>query len=160
MKKSITIGVIAVIAAILVTSAVDYSAIGAKPIPQLYAEGRATVNGDIFCPDGFTQVPGDVVMSLAFEEDEVGNKGGFSTSTTVVNPPGIVAKIYNGDVDSGEYMLKGVGKPNFNMGDLCGLDPEIPDEVTVWGQCGEDVIINFETEDGITGFSTGTVVCV
>jgi hypothetical protein len=34
------------------------------------------------------------------------------------------------------------------------------DEITVWGQCGEDVVINFETEDGITGFSTGTVACV
>jgi hypothetical protein len=32
MKKPITIGVIAVIVTILVTSAVDYSAIGAKPI--------------------------------------------------------------------------------------------------------------------------------
>ena len=57
-------------------------------------------------------------------------------------------------------MLKGVGKPTVTMGELCGLDPTVPDEVTVWGQCGEDVIINFETEDGITGFATGTVACV
>jgi len=35
MKKPITIGVIAVIAAILVTSAVDYSAIGEKPQPEV-----------------------------------------------------------------------------------------------------------------------------
>ena len=160
MKKPITIGVIAVIATILVTSAVDYSVIGAKPIPQLFAEGRATVNGDIFCPDGFTPVPGDVVMSLVFTEDRLGSKGVFSTSTTVINPPGMSATLYNGDVDSGEYLIKGVGKPGFHMGELCGLDPSVPDEVTIWGQCGEDVVINFETEDGITGFSTGTVACV
>ena len=160
MKKPITIGVIAVIATFLVTSAVDFSAIGAKPIPQLFAEGRATVNGEIFCPDGSTQVPGDVVMGFVFSEDERGNKGTFSTSTTVVNPPGISATLYNGDVDSGEYLIKGVGKPNFNMGELCGLDPSVPDEVTIWGQCGENVVINFETEDGIIGNAIGTVACV
>jgi len=160
MKKPITIVVIAVIATILVTSAVDYSAIGAKPTSQLFAEGRATVNGEIFCPDGFTQVPGDVVMGFIFEEDERGNKGSISTSTTVVNPPGIFAILYNGDVESGEYLIKGVGEPNFHMGELCGLDPSVPDEVTIWGECGEDVVINFETEDGITGNAIGTVACV
>ena len=49
MKKPITIGVITVIAAILVTSAVDYSAIGAKPINQIHLQnGNAIGNGIIF----------------------------------------------------------------------------------------------------------------
>jgi len=53
-----------------------------------------------------------------------------------------------------------VGQANAQLNDICGITPFFPDEITVWGQCGEDVVINFETEDGITGFSTGTVACV
>jgi len=33
-------------------------------------------------------------------------------------------------------------------------------EITVWGFCGEDVTINFETNTGYKGSSVGTVVCV
>jgi len=49
---------------------------------------------------------------------------------------------------------------NYELTNICGITPFFRDEVTVWGQCGEDVVINFETEDGITGTSVGTVVCV
>jgi len=57
MKKPITIGVIAVIVTILVTSADDFSAIGEKPTNEIYTQGRATGNGEVVCPDGFTKVP-------------------------------------------------------------------------------------------------------
>ena len=161
MKKPITIGVIAVIATILVTSAVDYSAIGAKPTNEVYAQGTSRDNGEIVCPDGFTKAPGDVFFSLTFSEDEDGNKGQFSGFDQGVNPQsGVSASLWNGSVDSGSYMFKGVGNANQHFNDVCGITPFVLDEVTVWGQCGEDVLINFETEEGITGTSTGTVVCV
>jgi len=152
---------IAVIATILVTSAVDFSAIGAKPIDEIYLKGNSRENGEIVCPDGFTKAPGDIFFSVSFEEDEVGNKGDFFAGDSGVNPQSSVsATLYNGSIESGSYMFKGVGNANQHFNDVCGITPFVFDEVTVWGQCGEDVVINFETEDGITGFSTGTVVCV
>ncbi len=161
MKKPITIGVIAVIATILVTSAVDFSAIGAKPTNEVYAQGNTRFNGEIVCPDDSTKVPGDVFFSVSFEEDEVGNKGLFLAIDQGVNPQSEVrATLYSGSIESGSYMFKGVGNANQHFNDVCGITPFVLDEVTVWGQCGEDVVINFETEDGITGTSTGTVVCV
>ena len=161
MKKPITIVVIAVIATILVTSAVDYSAIGAKPTNEVYAQGNTRSNGEIVCPDGSTKAPGDIFFSVNFEEDEVGNKGQFSATDQGVNPQSRVsASLYVGSIENGSYMFKGVGGANPHFNDICEITPFFPDEVTVWGQCGENVVINFETEDGITGFSTGTVVCV
>jgi len=161
MKKPITIGVIAVIATVLVTSAVDFSAIGAKPTNEVYAQGNTRFNGEIVCPDDSTKAPGDVFFSVNFEEDEVGNKGSFFAGDSGVNPQSSVsAKLYAGSIESGSYMFKGVGQANAQLNDICEITPFFPDEITVWGQCGEDVVINFETEDGITGFSTGTVACV
>jgi len=161
MKKPITIGVIAVIATILVTSAVDYSAIGAKPTNEVYAQGNTRFNGEIVCPDGFTKAPGDVAFSVSFSEEILGNRGSFSAIDHGVSPQSSVsATLYVGSIESGSYMFKGVGGANSHFNDVCGIIPFVFDEVTVWGQCGEDVIINFETEDGITGTSIGTVVCV
>ena len=160
MKKPITIGVIAVIATILVTSAVDYSAIGAKPTNEVYAQGNSRANGEIVCPDE-TQIPGDIYFSLTFSEDEDGLKGQFSATNQGVNPQSRTSSnLWTGSIDSGSYMFKGVGSASAELNDICGITPFFSDEVTVWGQCGEDVVINFETEDGITGFSTGTVACV
>jgi hypothetical protein len=160
MKKPITIGVIVVIATILVSSTIDFSAIGEKPTNEIYAQGRTTGNGEVVCPDGATKVPGGIVFGLQFVEEEIGNKGGFSTSTTVINPPGVQSALYNGGIDSGSYMFKGIGNPNENLGILCGIDPAVLHVFTVWGECGRDVLINFETDLGISGTSTGTVLCV
>ena len=58
MKKPITIGVIAVLATILVTSAVDYSAIGAKPQTQpepaesTYVLFAGVTDATLTCEDG------------------------------------------------------------------------------------------------------------
>ena len=32
--------------------------------------------------------------------------------------------------------------------------------VTVWGECGEDVTVHFESELGYSGSFTGNVLCV
>ena len=161
MKKLITIGVIAVIATILVTSAVDYSAIGAKPTNEVYAQGTSRANGEIVCPDGTTKAPGDIYFNVHCNEDETRQKGSFSATNQGVNTQSSVSSsLWTGGIDSGSYMFKGVGGANQHFNGICGITPFVLDEVTVWGQCGEDVLINFETEDGITGTSTGTVVCV
>ncbi len=68
--------------------------------------------------------------------------------------------LYKGGIDSGSYRFKGVGNENQPLANLCGTELLELDEFTVWGKCGHDVVINFETDGGITGFSTGTVLCV
>jgi len=160
MKKPITIGVIAVIATILVTSAIDFSVIGEKPTNEIFAQGRAVGNGEVVCPDGFTKVPGDIVVNLGFSQEELNFKGTFSTSSFAISPPGVESDLRNGKIDSGNYMFKGIGNPNESLGILCGIDPAVLHEFTVWGECGRDVLINFETDLGISGTSTGTVLCV
>ena len=133
MKKPITIGVIAVIATILVTSAVDFSAIGAKPTNEVYAQGNTRFNGEIVCPDGSTKAPVDVFFSLTFSEDEDGNKGQFSAFDQGVNPQsGVSASLWNGSIENGSYMFKGVGGANSHFNDVCGITPFVLDEVTVW----------------------------
>ena len=88
-------------------------------------------------------------------------RGAFSAINSGVNPQSEVgAPLYSGRIESGSYMFKGVGGANSHFNGICGITPFVLDEVTVWGQCREEVIINFETEEGITGTSTGTVVCV
>jgi len=160
MKKPITIGVIAVIATILVTSAVDYSAIGAKPTNEVYAQGNSRANGEIVCPDE-TQIPGDIYFSLTFSEDEDGLKGQFSATNQGVNPQSrISGGLWTGSIDSGSYMFKGIGSESSELASICGTSFFEQDEITVWGECGRDVVINFETDKGISGTSTGTVLCV
>jgi len=88
------------------------------------------------------------------------NAGSFDSLSRIEPPKFCIFSVMDGSIDSGSYMFKGVGNANQHLNDLCGITPFVLDEVTVWGQCGENVVINFETEDGITGTSVGTVVCV
>jgi len=101
MKKPITIGVIAVITTILITSAADYSATGAKPTNEVFAIGTSWVNGEIVCPDGFTKAPGDISLSVSFSEEEPGNKGGLLAHDQGVNPQSSIgATFYVGSIEN------------------------------------------------------------
>ncbi len=162
MKKPITIGVIAVIAAILVTSAVDYSAIGAKPTHEIHAQGIARDNGEIVCSDGSTKTTDQIIFDLRFSEELLGNKGQFLAIGSVGSNENFDAGgiLYNGSIDSQSYMFQGIGNVHFRLGNLCGLESNEIYGFTVWGECGRDVVINFETDLGVSGTSIGTVVCV
>ena len=161
MKKPITIGVIAIIATILVTSAVDYSAISAKPTNQVYAEGTSRDNGESVCPDGITKLSGNIQFILSFNEDETSQKGLFLAFTQQIQPQSeLRSSLWTGSIDSGSYIFKGVGNENQQLANTCGTDFRELDEYTVWGKCGHDVVINFEVDNGISGTSTGTVICV
>ena len=79
MKKPITIGVIDVIATILVTSAVDYSAIGAKPIDQFHLETTGISNGEVTCPYGDTIELNSDHLTFT-EHDNPAHRGNFEMS--------------------------------------------------------------------------------
>ena len=161
MRKPIIIGLIAVITIILVTNVVDFSVTSAKPTNEIYAEGRSLDNGEIVCPDGNTKLTSKIAVSFYFNEDETRNKGEFSAFDQDVNPQSSVrSDLWSGSIDSGSYMFKGVGNENFQLADVCGTDVREHDEYTVWGKCGDDVVINFETDSGISGSFIGKVVCI
>jgi len=159
MKKPITIVVIAVIATILVTSAVDYSAIGAKPSHEIHAQGIARDNGDFVCPDGSSKTFESTAIDIFFSEEQRGNKGYFVANgiTAPQEQLFLSSQLYQGSIDSQSYLLKGIDRVHST---LCGLENNELQEFTVWGECGRNVVINFETDLGVSGNSIGTVICV
>jgi hypothetical protein len=162
MKKPITIGVIAVIAIVLVTSAVDYSAIGAKPIDQIHIETASSDGvGIISCPNG------DSVQtessSIWFTEHDVEDpRGSFGQFHSLPLDPqqSVSGTLWSGNVQSDDFILTGIGSVSFGFADFC--EEGFPENsiITVWGECGEDVTVHFELELGYSGSFTGNVLCV
>jgi len=159
MKKPITIGVIAVLATILVSSAVDYSAIGAKPIDQFHLEtSRSTNEGIFFCPNGDSiEFPNG---SLSFtEHDDPGDRGRLHQGDNTSKEFG--ATLWNGNVQSNQFSFTGIGNPSQDLAQFCSeVWPEHRSIITVWGECGEDVAVHFESESGYSGSFTGNVLCL
>jgi len=159
MKKPITIGVIAVIATILVTSAVDYSAIGAKPIDQIYLQTSGSENdGEMTCPNGSTVETSNGSVSFNERNDSVSGSFGMASS---VGQKQFVTTLWNGNIQSGQFTFTGIGNENSEFLQFCGLSfPVEQTLVTVWGECGNDVTVHFESELGYSGSFTGNVLCV
>ena len=162
MKKPITIGVIAVITTILVTSAVDYSAIGAKPIDQIRLQnGNVIGNGIISCPNGDTLVS-DGVSVYFTEHIENEARGDFIIQQNNPQPQKFYRiTLWTGEVQSDKFSFTGIGNPSQPLAQFC--DEPWPGDrsiVTIWGECGEDVTVHFESELGYSGSFTGNVLCV
>jgi len=164
MKESITIGVIAVIATILVTSAVDYSAIGAKPIDQIHLELSGGLNeGTIVCPNG-NEIDTNV-GSLSYTE-HIGEflGGGFDmTHTTFTIPPPDLrysGNLHNGEVQSDKFSFAGIGSADDDLAGFCNDSVNQRSTFVVWGECGNNVTVHFESEEGYSGSFTGNVLCV
>ena len=159
MKKPITIGVIAVIATILVTSAVDYSAIGAKPIDQIHLQTSNSVNdGIVSCPNGDTidLISGSI---SATEHNSPAHRGNFEMSDSSAIAFGVT--LWSGNIQSDQFTFTGIGNESLTLAQFC--DVSLPTEqslVTVWGECGENVVVRFESELGYSGSFTGNVLCV
>jgi len=159
MKKPITIGVIAVIAIVLVTSAVDYSAIGAKPIDQIYLQTSTSLNdGEIACPNGTTVETGSGSISYI---ERIENARGSFGQTSSIGQKAFVATLWNGNIQSGQFTFTGIGNAGSELTSFCSEATPIElTVVTVWGECGQDVTVHFESEMGYSGSFTGNVLCV
>ena len=66
----------------------------------------------------------------------------------------------NGEIKSGSFQFTGIGNPDAELQSFCGEPAIILDVITVWGDCGDDATINFESESGYTGTFTDKVVCL
>jgi len=160
MKKPITIGVIAVIATILVTSAIDYSAIGAKPVDQVHLETSGVTNGIVLCPNG--SVIETQQNHVSFTENFVENNRGQMFQTSVILTPDeqFHVQLWGGDIQSGQFTMTGIGSANQHLADFCGEQPHEQTVVTIWGDCGINGMTHFESELGYSGSFTGNVLCV
>ena len=161
MKKPITIGVIAVIAAILVTSAVDYSAIGAKPLDQIHLQtANSNADGIIHCPNNDTLVT-DVVSFVFTEHIENDDRGRLDQISNVEGPQeNFSVRLWSGFIQSNQFTFTGIGGADPDLADFCSTNFPDSSVVTVWGECGEDTIVQFESENGYSGSFTGNVLCV
>ncbi len=158
MKKPITIGVIAVIATILVTSAVDYSAIGAKPIDQFHLETTGITNGLVSCPNGDTiELDSD---HLTFtEHDSPAHRGNFEMSDS--SATAFAVTLWSGNIQTNQFTFTGFGNESLELAKFCKEPLQIERSIaTVWGECGQDVTVHFESELGYSGSFTGNVLCV
>jgi len=155
MKKPITIGVITVIATILVTSAVDYSAIGEQKQDQIIATTNTSNNqGTLTCPNGETT---ETTQSrLTYRENYVSESKGDFIHQGIEGR--INASLWGGEVHADKFTINGLAA----LGDFknfCGENDSNSQTITVWGKCGYDVTVNFETGLGYSGSFTSNVLC-
>ena len=168
MKKPITVGVIAVIATILVTGAVDYSVDAEKPNQTIYAQGDTRIIGTMKCPDGSEVPMFEPFAHFNFGELIIGQKGqfGFHSSSDTNQAPqsSFSGQLFNGNVSEDSYRVTGVASPDSDYVNMCGLsfDQPLQTEIVIWGECGEDGTgtINYETVKGYSGSFEGTVICI
>ena len=160
MKKTLTIGAVAIVTIIITLGIIGLSYIESQPQNEIYIVEREEPDGELVCPNGFKIVPADFIFSLKFDEEESGVKGRFSATSLTANSPEIIATFSKGNLESGNYLFNGEGFFNSDLRILCSLDTTKEVEITVWGKCGTEVLINFETDIGISGTAMGTADCI
>ena len=69
-------------------------------------------------------------------------------------------RLLNGDIDSDKFRLFGTGLPNDTLADFCNETTVEKTKFVVWGNCGEDVLVRFESDLGYSGSYTATAFCI
>ena len=160
MKKTITISTATIVTIIIILGIIGLSDMESERPNEIYIVEREEPDGEIVCPNGVKIVPADFVSSLRFSEEESGVKGRFSATSLTANSPELIATFSKGNLESGNYSFKGEGFFNSNLSILCSLDTTNAWEITVWGKCGIEVLIKFDTDIGISGTAMGTAYCI
>ena len=152
MKKPITIGVIAVIAAILVTSTFDYSAVGEQKQNQILATTNTSQNeGILTCPNG--ESAETTSGRFDFRENYVSESKGIFLLQNQIR-----ASLWGGDVHADKFTITGITLLG-DFVDFCSENDHDSQTITVWGKCGYDVEVKFETGLGYSGSFTSNVLC-
>jgi hypothetical protein len=159
VKKLKFLGILAVAITIAVASIIIFSNGNQQTLPELYVVQREEPDGEIRCPNGNKIIPSDFVFSLKFSDDSE-SKGVFSATSLTPNSPEIRASFSEVTYDSGNYFFKGEGIYNSELEVLCLMEGNTPVQIEVWGICGNEVIISFETSNGIAGKATGNANCI
>ena len=156
MKKPIIIGIIAVIAIILITNIVDFSAEAIKPQPSA-SDNELTAlevkisdfEADIICSGGG-------VIDKRFDEI-IYRKGfgGFSVQEFGVGQL-FSATALKGTLSGETFELLGTLSAD-NSG--CSTS-YLPTTFILSGACGENSLVTFETDSGISTSYTTNVACI
>ena len=167
MKKPIAIGVIAVIVAVgsvLAVGVLQTTVDAEKPLSAIKLELKTGFNsGTIICPNG-DEIDTNI-GDLRYTE-HIGEfiGGSFSmTHTTFNHPPPperFESSLSNGNVDSDKFRLFGVGIADAGLIDFCNEAESEKTKIVVWGNCGEDVLVRFESDLGYSGSFTATAFCI
>lgn len=121
------------------------------------------VNSTVTCPDG-TTVGGE--FGPLFEFDATREQGESSGFWRITAAPGAA------DTDDGEvtfalitpvkFKLLATWDPHFGSTHaiICdSTDATIPADVVIKGECGEGVMVQFKSSNGVTGSFQGNVTC-
>jgi len=159
MKKPITIGVIAVIATILVTSAVDFSVDAKQPNEQIRLQTSGSENaGLISCPNGDTFQTG--INIIHFTEHEGFDERGDLRFEENPGRKSFQASLWSGKIQADRFAFTGVAFTNTDLAQFCGTDSGEVFEMRIWGKCGQDVTVHFESDLGYSGSFIGNLLCV
>ena len=164
MKKQYSFSVISAVVAVVVVGILLTTVDAEKPIPAIYLELKTSLNaGTIVCPNGSEVVT--TVGSLSYTEHIGEFLGGNlrMSDTTFTHPPDpkeFSGRLLNGDVDSDKFRLFGTGLADAQLAEACNETANEKTKFVVWGKCGEDVLVRFESDLGYSGSYTATVFCL
>jgi len=164
MKKQYSFSVISAVVAVVVVGVLLSTVEAEKPIPAIYLELKTSLNaGIIVCPNGSEVVT--TVGSLSYTEHIGEFLGGNlrmsdDTFTHPPNPKEFAGRLWNGNVDSDKFRLFGTGFADSELADFCNETGNERTKFVVWGNCGEDVIVRFESDLGYSGSFTATAFCI
>jgi len=164
MKKQYSFAIISAVVGVMIVGILLSTVEAEKPIPAIVLELKTSLNaGTIVCPNGSEVVT--TVGSLTYTE-HIGEflGGNFRMSdTTFTHPPDpkeFAGSLLNGDVDSDKFRLLGTGFADAELADFCNEIAPEKTKFVVWGKCGEDVLVRFESDLGYSGSYTATAFCI
>ncbi len=163
MNKTAIFSTIIAVTIVAVIFASEQLADAQKSEKEIFLRVFSDNNGELVCPNGIDKLsPPDIRMSLSIDEQSIGVKGQFDARTAFGPAPQkeFGATLFNGEIKSGSFRVTGIGTPDAELQSFCGEPAIILDVITVWGDCGDDATINFESESGYTGTFTDKVVCL
>ncbi len=164
MKKQYPFAVISAVVAVTVVGILLSTVEAEKPIPAIYLELKSSLNaGTIVCPNGSEVIT--TVGSLSYTEhigEFLGGQFRMSDTTFTIppDPKEFQGHLVNGDVDSDKFRLFGTGFADGELADFCNETASEKTKLVVWGKCGEDVLVRFESDLGYSGSYTATVFCL
>jgi len=162
MNKTTILAIsIVFVASILAITAFEAEA--DKPENIVFLKVFSQNNGELICPNGVDKLTSsDISMNLDFSEEILRSKGTFNAGTFLGPFPqkAYVGDLINGQITSDGFLVTGIGLPDGELVNFCG-EPAIPlDVIRIWGECGNNATINFESDSGYSGTFTDKVVCL
>jgi len=114
-------------------------------------------SGTISCPD--ENILPSTSSSIEFtEHDGIEKSGVFAISSS--SGWAFYADLWGGQIQNDEFSFTGVGYADTNVANFCVENASERFEVRVWGTCGQESTVQFDSDFGYSGSFTGNILCV